>query len=121
MDLVIENVGRRSENWSEDGSPTSVGDHSLNGYERNALFWNRGGGNFVDVGFLTQSNRIEDGRSVVVADFDRDGRQDLLIQNLEKPVVLLMGRGEVGNWLQVDLEGSRSNREANYGSALGIA
>ena len=112
MDLVIENVGRRSENWSEDGAPTQVGDNSLNGYERNALFWNLGDGRFVDVGYLTQSNRIEDGRSVAVADFDRDGRLDLVIQNLEKPAVLLMGRGEVGNWLQVDLEGIAPNRDA---------
>jgi hypothetical protein len=109
---VIENVGRRSETWSEEGSPTQVGENSLNGYERNSLFWNLGGGNFVDVGFLTQSDRIEDGRAVVVSDFDRDGRLDLLVQNLDKPAVLLMGRGEVGNWLQVDLEGTRSNREA---------
>ncbi len=112
MDLVIENVGRRSENWSEAGTPTQVGENSLNGYERNALFWNLGEGRFADVGFLTQSNRIEDGRGVAVADFDRDGRLDILIQNLEKPAVLLMGRGEVGNWLQVDLEGSRGNRDA---------
>ena len=109
---MIENVGRRSENWSEEGTPTQVGENSLNGYERNALFWNLGEGRFADVGFLTQSNRIEDGRGVAVADFDRDGRLDILIQNLEKPAVLLMGRGEVGNWLQVDLEGSRGNRDA---------
>lgn len=47
-----------------------------------------------------------------MADFDRDGRLDLVIQNLEKPAVLLMGRGEVGNWLQVDLDGSAPNRDA---------
>ncbi len=112
MDLVVENVGRRSETWSEEGAPTDVGDASLNGYERNALFWNRGEGRFVDVGYLTGSNRIEDGRGVAVADFDRDGRLDLVVQNLDRPAVLLMGSGVVGNWLQVDLEGTRSNRDA---------
>jgi hypothetical protein len=109
---VVENVGRRSETWSEEGAPTDVGDHSLNGYERNALFWNRGGGEFIDVAYLTHSNRIEDGRGVAVADFDRDGRLDLLLQNLDKPAVLLMGRGDAGHWLQVALEGSRGNRDA---------
>ncbi len=112
MDLVIENVGRRSKDWSEAGSPTDVGQRSLNGYERNVLFWNRGGGHFEEVAYLTHSNRIEDGRGVAVADFDRDGRQDLLVQNLEKPAVLLMARGEAGNWLQVELEGTESNRDA---------
>lgn len=112
MDLIIENVGRRSKTWAEAGAPTDVGENSLNGYERNVLFWNRGGGKFVDVGYLTHSNRIEDGRGVAVADFDRDGRLDLLLQNLEKPAVLLMGRGEAGAWLQVRLEGTQSNRDA---------
>jgi hypothetical protein len=109
---VIENVGRRSEDWSEEGSPTDVGDKSLNGYERNALFWNRGAEGFVDVGYLAGANRIEDGRGVVVSDFDHDGRQDLLIQNLDKPVFLLMGRGDAGHWLQLELEGTRGSRDA---------
>jgi hypothetical protein len=112
MDLVVENVGRRSETWSEKGAPTDVGDASLNGYERNAMFWNRGDGRFVDVGYLTGSNRIEDGRGVAVADFDRDGHLDLVVQNLDRRVVLLMGAGDVGNWLQLDLEGTLSNRDA---------
>ena len=37
MDLVIENVGRRSDDWDEDGAPTDVGDASLNGYHQ----WSR--------------------------------------------------------------------------------
>jgi len=112
MDLIVENVGRRSETWSEEGAPTDVGEATLNGYERNLLFWNQGDGHFVDVGYLTGSNRIEDGRGVAVADFDRDGQLDLVVQNLDRHVVLLMGAGEVGNWLQLDLEGTRSNRDA---------
>lgn len=76
------------------------------------LFWNQGDDQFVDVGYLTGSNRVEDGRGVVVADFDRDGRLDLVIQNRDRPVVLLMGRGASGNWLEVDLEGTASNRDA---------
>lgn len=104
MDLVIENVGRRSEQWGGEGDPTDLGDASLNGRERNALYWNRGAEGFEEVGHFTHANRSEDGRSVAVADFDRDGRLDLAIQNLDKPAVLLMGRGDVGHWLQVSLE-----------------
>ena len=76
------------------------------------LFWNQGNGQFVDVGYLTNSNRVEDGRGVAVADFDRDGRLDLVIQNRDRAAVLLMGRGVSGNWLEVDLEGTESNRDA---------
>jgi hypothetical protein len=112
MDLVIENVGRRSEAWGNEGDPTDVGDASLNGYERNALYWNRGNGRFEEVAYLAHADRIEDGRGVAVADFDRDGRLDMVVQNLDKPAVLLMGRGPAGHWLQVELEGTRSNRSA---------
>jgi hypothetical protein len=112
MDLVIENVGRRSKTWGNEGDPTDVGDSSLNGFERNALFWNRGDGRFEDVAYLTGADRIEDGRALAVADFDRDGRLDMLVQNLDRPVALLMGKGEAGRWLQVELEGTRSNRGA---------
>jgi hypothetical protein len=112
MDLVIENVGRRSSRWGEDGDPTDLGDASLNGRERNALFWNQGDGRFEEVGHLAYANRAEDGRGVAVADFDRDGQLDLAIQNLDKPAVLLMGRGARGHWLQVSLQGVASNRDA---------
>ena len=112
MDLVIENVGRRSRRWGGQGDPTDVGDASLNGRETNALYWNRGGGRFEEVGYLTGAGRIEDGRGVAVADLDRDGRLELVIQNLDAEAVLLASRGESGNWLQVVLEGTRSNRDA---------
>ena len=111
MDNVIENVGGRSEDWSEEGAPPDIGSKSINGYERNVLFWNQGQGQFVDVGFLTGSNRVEDGRGVAVSDFDRDGQLDLVIQNRDRAAVLLMGRGASGNWLEVQLEGTESNRD----------
>ena len=79
MDLIIENVGRRSSSWGEEGDPTDVGQASLNGRERNALYWNQGDGNFEEVGHLAHAGRSEDGRGVAVADFDRDGRLDLAI------------------------------------------
>lgn len=109
----MENVGQRSyDTWGEPGSPTDVGDASLNGYERNVLFWNRGDGRFVDVGHSALADRIEDGRGLVIADFDRDGQLDLLIQNFERSAVLLMGQGAEGHWLQVQLEGVQSARDA---------
>ncbi len=109
---MIENVGRRSSTWDEEGAPTDVGDASLNGYERNSLFRGDGKGQFEDVGHLVGANRTEDGRAVAVADFDRDGRLDLVVQSLNKPAVLLMGKGDVGQWLQVELEAAGANPDA---------
>ncbi len=112
MDLVVENVGRRSRKWGKPGDPTDVGDKSLNGYERNALFRGRGDGRFEDVAHMVGANRVEDGRAVAVADFDRDGLLDLVVQSLDRPAVLLMGRGRGGHWLQLDLVGAGGNPDA---------
>ena len=58
-------------------------------------------------GFAPRKRTIlicDSAHDAMAADFDRDGRLDLLLQNLDKPAVLLMGRGEAGGWLQVKLE-----------------
>ena len=112
MDLVVENVGRRSERWGDEGTPTAVGEQSLNGYERDVLFWNRGDGTFVDVGYLTGADRIEDGRGVAIADFDHDGQVDILLTNFAGPAVLMMGRGAHGHWLEIHLRGAAPNTRA---------
>jgi enediyne biosynthesis protein E4 len=112
MDLVVENVGRRSSKWGKQGDPTDVGENSLNGYERNALFRGRGDGRFEDVAHLVGANRVEDGRAVAVADFDHDGHLDLVLNSFERPAVLLMGQGGGGHWLELDLRGSGGNPDA---------
>jgi len=107
MEFVVENVGRRDTVWT-----MGIGDNSLNGYERNVLLRNQGKDGFIDVGYLTDANEIGDGRAVAVADFDRDGQVDLLVQNFENSVALLMGRDAPGHWLHLKLEGTEGNRDA---------
>lgn len=53
------------------------------------------------------------GRGLATADFDRDGRLDLVVTDLEGPVRLLMNRmpGE-NTWIGFRLRGTRSNRMA---------
>jgi len=52
---------------------------SYGGYDRNRLFWSRGGRLFVEVGHLLGLGAQEDARNVVADDFDGDGRVDLLV------------------------------------------
>ena len=107
---MLEGVGRRLEGG--DGFLLDVGDHSLNGRERNCLFRNNGDGTFTDVGFASGADRIEDGRGLAVLDHDGDGRLDLALRNYAQPAVLLHNRGEVGHWIAFELRGRRSNRDA---------
>src|SRR6266852_1963778 len=52
-------------------------------------------------------------RGLAWGDFDRDGRVDLVVTRLNQPAQVLWNRTEgAGNWIEFDLEGSKSNREA---------
>jgi hypothetical protein len=106
---MFDGVGRRLD--SRQGRFLDIGQHSLNGYERNCLFRNNGDGTFTDVGFVNAADRVEDGRGVAVLDADRDGRLDLVLRNYRQPAALLRNAGG-GGWLALRLVGTRSNRDA---------
>lgn len=112
MDM-FDGVGRRRD---QTGGFLDIGQHSLNGYERNVLFRNDGDGTFTDVGYPNGADRVEDGRGVSVLDYDGDGRLDVLIRNYRQPAELLHGvsprTGAGPHWLELRLVGTRSNRDA---------
>ena len=109
MDM-FEGVGRRLDR--ETGSFLDIGQHSLNGRERNCLFRNNGDGTFTDVAWVNGADRVEDGRGLSVVDYDRDGRVDLVIRNYRQPAQVLHNGGPRAHWLQMKLVGTRSNRDA---------
>ncbi|HEX3820410.1 MAG TPA: CRTAC1 family protein [Candidatus Sulfotelmatobacter sp.] len=51
-------------------------------------------------------------RGAVFADFDNDGRIDVAVTSINGPIELWMNRSPMQHWLQVKLEGTRSNRSA---------
>ena len=52
---------------------------SWDGYQKNHLFMNQSGKDFVNVSFLMNAALGDDARSVISDDFDGDGRPDLLV------------------------------------------
>jgi hypothetical protein len=76
-------------------------------------WFNDGAGVMVD---LAESNGANDtglGRAIVPFDYDRDGDLDLFIANhAQEPVLYRNDGGNAQSWLQVELEGVTSNRDA---------
>jgi hypothetical protein len=97
-----------------------VGENSWNGYERKCLFANVGNGQFMDVARPTGSDGIKDGRGVAIADFNSDGKLDLVLNNNNsQPTVYLNRVRKSGNSVEIklkgsemDLDGKRSSRDA---------
>lgn len=52
------------------------------------------------------------GRSLATIDWNRDGKMDLLATHLDDPVAMLENRTSVQNWIQFDLVGVTSARDA---------
>jgi tetratricopeptide (TPR) repeat protein len=80
----------------------------------NAVWLNRGDGTFEDVSMKTGRDLIKPGahRGAAVADFDNDGRLDLVVTALgERAKVLRNVATSEGRWLMLRLVGRASNRD----------
>ena len=110
MDM-FDGVGRRRD---RSGSFVDIGQHSLNGYERDVLFRNDGDGAFTDTAYPNGADRVEDGRGLSVLDYDRDGHLDLVIRNYRQSAQVLHGLAPRAgaHWIEMRLVGTRSNRDA---------
>ena len=83
----------------------------------NVLLWNTGGGRFVDVSEQCGIRAIapQASRGAAFDDLDNDGDVDVVILNSrEKPTIqrnMLNERGCKNHWLQIRLQGVKSNRD----------
>ena len=90
-----------------------IGESEAAGWKQaNSLFVNDGAGRFRDG---TPGSGLEEAvavhRGCGVADFDRDGRLDIVVVVLGGPAELWKNETASGNWLTVRLTGTRSNRD----------
>jgi hypothetical protein len=87
-----------------------MGNKTLSGYQEKCLFHNQEGTLFQNEAARHGLNSKLDGRGIAVADFDNDGRLDLLVSNANASPLLFRNIQPTGShWVQFMLKGSRSN------------
>ncbi len=93
--------------------PKFFGRRSWHGWERNRHLRSQGDGNFIEVGRGAGTDLINNSRGVAVADFWNRGRLDIAVSGSTDKHALL--KNQVPNerrWLEVELVGTKSNRDA---------
>jgi hypothetical protein len=97
--------------WVENPWQIAAKGRSLSGYERNRVYLNSGGREFFEISGLTGGADSEgDARSVVAADFNGDGMEDLIVRQAGGGSFLLFeNRFPKQHWLRVSLRGEKSN------------
>ncbi len=108
LDLVIAN-GHVMAHIDDYGDPTNTFRQTPQ------LFLNNGRGRFTEfskqAGPAFQKRYV--GRALALADYDNDGRTDLYLSDSGGPGVLMHNDSETPhNWLRLDLQGTKSNRDA---------
>ncbi|MDA7980716.1 MAG: CRTAC1 family protein [Pirellulales bacterium] len=88
---------------------------NLSAFERNRMYLNHGGETFVEASALSAADINSDSRGAMAADFDRDGRPDLLVSSIGGgPLRLFLNRFDDDNArVTIELRGTKTN-------ALGI-
>lgn len=112
IDILMPIILDSDVDLSDTKSWPPLGDRSFSGYEHNVLFRNGGHHSFTDVAREEGVDTDRDSRGVIVADFDNDGAQDLLVLNSNQESILYRNvLGATNSWLELQLEGTRSNRD----------
>jgi Flp pilus assembly protein TadD/peroxiredoxin len=89
-------------------------DGTWSGFERNICYLNNRDGTFSDVSGIAGLDYIEDSRTFALADFDHDGRIEVLLKNRSNPQVRLLKnvQPELPPAITFRLKGKKSNRDA---------
>ncbi len=111
--VLLEVIITPGVDFSDVNTYPDIGDMTWSGYQKQRFFYNLGDGTFKEIGAEAGVDNDLDGRGIAMADFDDDGRLDFYQTNANQPALLYMNRSEkAGNWVELELTGSRSNRDA---------
>ena len=83
---------------------TKTFDGKPNSKQHNQLLLNEGGKRFSDASKALPDSNVKVHRGTVVADFDNDGLEDILVTATNDKPTLLLNKSKTGNWIAIDLK-----------------
>jgi hypothetical protein len=91
-----------------------IGNMTWSGYQKKKMFRNLGTQAFKEISADAGVDNDKDGRGLGIADFDSDGRLDIVQTNANQDSMLYRNvTANAGNWVEVTLVGGpKSNRDA---------
>ena len=88
--------------------------YSWNGHERNVFFLNHSDRTFSEISGPLGLDFIDDSRAFALADFDGDGRLEVILKNRTNPQLRILHNDlePLGESVTIRLRGQKSNRDA---------
>jgi len=110
---IVKMIVTPGVDFSDVNSWPNIGNMSWSGFQKKKLFRNLNGQVFKEIAAEAGVDNDMDGRGVALADFDNDGRLDIFETNTDQPSLLYRNvTASPGNWVQLKLIGTKSNRDA---------
>jgi hypothetical protein len=111
--VLVQMITRPGVDFTDVKNWPAIGDRTWSGYQKKKLFRNLGTGSFAEISGAAGVDNVLDGRGIGVGDFDNDGRLDFYQTNADQPALLYHNETQAGgNWIELKLIGSKSNRDA---------
>lgn len=112
LTILLPMITKPGIDFSDVNSWPDIGNRSWSGFQKKRLFHNVGDGTFREIGADAGVNNDRDGRGIGVIDIDNDGLLDLVQTNADQsPIVYHNVSQNAGNWIELKLIGTKSNRD----------
>ncbi|MEQ1886247.1 MAG: CRTAC1 family protein [Bryobacteraceae bacterium] len=111
--VLLDMITRPGVDFTDVKNWPNIGEMTWSGYQKKKFLHNLGGETFKEISAQAGVDNEMDGRGLAISDFDRDGKLDIYQANADQNSLLYRNISTgAGNWTQIDLRGTKSNRDA---------
>jgi len=111
--VLVELITKPGVDFTDVRGWPNIGNMTWSGYQKKKFLRNLDGQTFKEISAEAGVDNDKDGRGLGVGDFDNDGRLDFYQSNADQDSLFYRNvTTGAGHWLELKLEGTKSNRDA---------